>query len=36
MCCIINIALATGVTAVKEKDKTKQSNKRKQLLKHLT
>ena len=36
MRCIINIALTTGVTAVKEKDKTKQSNKRKQLLKHLT
>lgn len=33
---IINIALTTGAATVKEKDKTEQNNKRKQLLKHLT
>jgi len=33
---IINIALTTGAGTVKEKDNTKQNNKRKQLLKHLT
>lgn len=38
MRCIINIALTTGAATVKEKDKkkTEQNNKRKQLLKHLT